>query len=62
MAVFDEDFNQDDISNKDVRNSIKNEEETPADGIIKEQSTDMIASLLQTQTNDDTKEDIKIGK
>ncbi|XP_026332243.1 zinc finger protein 558-like [Hyposmocoma kahamanoa] len=59
VTVFEEDSNCDVTLNKDVNNIIKSEEQSAAEGIVKDQSTDLIASLLKTQNND-TKEDIKL--
>lgn len=61
VTVFEEDSNCEVTLNKDVNNVIKSEEHSAAEGIVKDQSTDLIASLLKTQNND-TKEDIKLGK
>lgn len=60
MTVLEKDSNCDIILNKDVHNAIKSEQQSAVKGIVKNQSTDLIASLLNTQ-NKDTKEDIKLG-
>lgn len=61
MAVLEEDANCVVMHNTDVHNAIKSEEQSSAEQIVKDQNTDLISSLLQTQ-NKDTKEDIKLGK